>query len=184
MLERAPLQNMNNMFLLFDEKVSAYILKLSDQPENAEIIMQNIYAEIHEETYNIKEDERLINWLNTKIKRSFINFFCTEDLDFWDFDELTWQQLEIFDWQIPELNLYFIEPLLNTLPENYRILLKLIEYHELSVEKTGQILGQNKNTVLTDLGIARKKLIELFEACAAYNLQPVNFGPNTMKTAV
>ena len=178
------INGMRNIYLQFDFQVKNFISKLSDYPDDTSGIINSIYTEISRTVPEIKKDERLFKWLDLKIKRGFINYICSGKQPFWDYDELTRQQLELFEEYSRDTELFFAEPLLNILSENHQTLLKLSEFEKLSVETIAEKLGTGKESVQSELEEARNKFIELIRACSDYNCEKFEFGPDTIKTAV
>ncbi len=153
-----------------NEHLLLFIRKRIENREDAEDILQEVYIKLHENIGSLRDEEKLVSWIY-QITRNTINncykrCYRIKGVEFDEGYHLTEEEEDNLNDEIIVSMKGFIEDL----PEDYREVIKLHEFENLTHRELGNILGMNENTSKSKLKRGRERLRKLLDECCTFQL--------------
>ena len=144
-------------------------LKLLQHREEAEEVAQDTFIKVFKQLSNFKGESKLSTWIykiayNNSLDRLKKNKKYRNDVPI---DGFTAERLKYVDNALEQLidaeKQQLIKNSLAQLPEDYRIVLHMFYFEDLSLQEMAEIINIEANTVKVKLFRARKKLATILE---------------------
>ncbi|GLI57424.1 RNA polymerase sigma factor SigZ [Propionigenium maris DSM 9537] len=153
-----------------NEHLLLFIRKRIKNMEDAEDILQEVYIKLHENIGSLRDEEKMVSWIY-QITRNTINncykrCYKIKGVEFEENYHLTEEEEDNLNDEIIVSMKRFMEDL----PEDYREVIRLHEFENLTHRELGNLLGMNENTSKSKLKRGRERLRKLLDECCTFQL--------------
>lgn len=153
-----------------NEHLLFFIRKRIENKEDAEDILQEVYIKLHENIGSLRDEEKMVSWIY-QITRNTINncykrCYRIKGVEFEENYYLTEEEEDNLNDEIIVSMKRFMEEL----PEDYREVIRLHEFENLTHRELGNVLGINENTSKSKLKRGRERLRKLLDECCTFQV--------------
>ncbi len=151
-------------YMLFYQSVYNSALRILNQPQEAEEVMQECFLKVLDTTELLKDDR---NKMEKLLKRMAVNrsidIYRKRKVTFVELDSCSDYQDEEDTAEEPEISLEIIHQLLKQLPEGYRMILSLHLLEDYSYEEIATRLQLSESTIRSQFARAKQKLMQMIK---------------------
>ncbi|MES0880516.1 RNA polymerase sigma factor SigZ [Roseibium sp. SCP14] len=152
----------------YRSSLNAFLRSKVSNPADVEELLQDILLKTHRNIGKLGKDDSLKAWLFQVANNATIDFYRkkakTKALD----PEELWYS-DMGDAEKHDLD-QCIEPFIDALPEDMRILLRKIELEGVSQKQYAQDLGISYSTLKSRVQKARSRLRNVYDSCCHFSL--------------
>ena len=153
-----------NIWNNFKDEIHGFIKTRVNSPENAEDILQDVFAKIHRKASTIKEKEKLTSWVYQITRNTIIDYYKKKKLLTYT-DNLNTSLPEKIDENISKDFSKCLQPLINKLADKDRDALHKTSFENMSQKDYAKEQGISYSTAKSRVQRARQKLKTLFVEC-------------------
>jgi len=131
--------NTESIWQAYSSQLKTYIQKRIPDPSFADDILQDVFIKIHEKIGQLKDGEKISNWIYQIAKNSIVDYYRKRKIKFSDIQELSDKEMnavgatDVVIYENPEERIASgLRDMINALPEKYAKALDMVEIGGLS----------------------------------------------------
>jgi RNA polymerase sigma-70 factor, ECF subfamily len=150
------------------DQVRGFIYRRIPDGSVADGLLQEVFVKIHAKIDSLRDGTRLQSWLYQVVRNTITDHFRSQKPE----EELpeTLDLPELHESGVLEELAECVRPMINALPEEYRLPLLLSELEGFPQKEVGEKLGLSLSAVKSRVQRGRKRLKDLFTECCHFEL--------------